>query len=92
MQKSIYNVEQNWNLISVIVICVVCTLLFSLLRKISRPSQEDILLMSADELKMYKGFENMNEKEAKEYIYTMQQYCMITFALYRKEKNIFNEK
>ncbi len=46
----------------------------------------DPLLMSVDELRSYAGFENMDEASARSYIYSMQQFCIITFELYKDEK------
>ena len=55
-------------------------------REIATDKTEDTLLMSVKELKTYEGFENMNEAEAEEYIYTMQQFCTLTFELFKQEK------
>ncbi len=47
---------------------------------------EDGLLMSVEELRSFEGYEHFTDEEAKEYIFTMQQFYMIVYELYRKEK------
>ena len=53
---------------------------------------ESALLMSVNELKAYKGFENFSDKDATSYIRSMQAYCMITYELYKQEKAHSDEK
>ena len=56
------------------------------------PSFDTALLMSVDELRTFPDFENISEAEGKNYIYSMQEYCMITYELYKQEKNNSDEK
>ncbi len=42
--------------------------------------------LTVEELKQYKGFENLTDKEAEEYIESMYQYCIIAYELYKQEK------
>ena len=51
----------------------------------------DPLWMAVHELRSYPGFESMSDAEATEYIYTMQQFCILTFELYQQDKSIPNE-
>ena len=44
------------------------------------------LLMTADELRTYEGFENMDDETAKKYIYCMQQLCLISYDSFSNGK------
>ncbi len=48
---------------------------------------ESALLMSVQELRAYKDFENISETEGASYLRSMQEYCMITHELYKQEKS-----
>lgn len=57
----------------------------SLHNPLSEP--ENGLLMSVEELRTFDGYEHFSDEEARDYIFTMQQFYINTYELYRKEKN-----
>ena len=93
MKKTTVVVDQKkeWVLFLVLLLLFFAYWYFILSKKKSEQSSqqqnETALLMSVNELKSYKGFENISETDGTSYIRSMQDFCMITHELYKQEKS-----
>lgn len=48
----------------------------------------DPLLMSVGELRKYSNLESINDRDGKNYIGSMQEFCMITYEMYKQNHTL----